>query len=40
MFYWTLVDNFEWNLGYKVRFGLFEFNPNKGIHQTINITPL
>jgi beta-glucosidase len=26
-FYWTLVDNFEWNQGWHVRFGLIEVNP-------------
>lgn len=26
-FYWTLVDNFEWNNGWYVRFGLMELDP-------------
>ncbi|MBE3559733.1 MAG: glycoside hydrolase family 1 protein [Ktedonobacteraceae bacterium] len=26
-FYWTLVDNFEWNQGWQARFGLIETNP-------------
>ncbi|HEY7414382.1 MAG TPA: family 1 glycosylhydrolase, partial [Ktedonobacteraceae bacterium] len=26
-FYWTLVDNFEWNNGWYVRFGLVELDP-------------
>jgi beta-glucosidase len=26
-FYWTLVDNFEWNNGWYVRFGLVELTP-------------
>ncbi len=26
-FHWTLVDNFEWNNGWQVRFGLIEIDP-------------
>ncbi|CAD7701590.1 unnamed protein product [Ostreobium quekettii] len=28
--YWTLVDNLEWNFGYKYRFGLYRWDPDVG----------
>jgi beta-glucosidase/6-phospho-beta-glucosidase/beta-galactosidase len=24
--YWTLVDNFEWNFAFSLKFGLYEWN--------------
>ncbi len=28
--YWTLIDNFEWNFAWKLKFGLYEWSPEMG----------
>lgn len=27
--YWTLIDNWEWAFAYQLKFGLYEFDPDK-----------
>ena len=31
--YWTLVDNFEWNFAWELRFGLYEWHPDMGMER-------
>ncbi len=28
--YWTLIDNFEWNFAWELKFGIYEWNPDMG----------
>lgn len=28
--YWTLIDNFEWNFAWELKFGIYEWNPDEG----------
>ena len=33
--YWTLVDNFEWNFAWELKFGLYEWNPDMGMERRL-----
>ena len=33
--YWTLIDNFEWNFAWELKFGLYEWNPDMGMERRL-----
>lgn len=33
--YWTLVDNFEWNFAWELKFGIYEWNPDMGMQRKL-----
>lgn len=33
--YWTLVDNFEWNFAWELKFGIYEWNPDMGMERKL-----
>jgi hypothetical protein len=35
VYYWTLMDNFEWNMGYTMKFGIYSWSPGDPSKQRI-----
>jgi beta-glucosidase/6-phospho-beta-glucosidase/beta-galactosidase len=33
--YWTLIDNYEWNFAWELKFGIYEWNPSMGMERRL-----